>query len=544
MRKKRYWFIILALSVLFIIITYGCTKRKNPERAIMPPEGTVETMWIDAKNLENNAFEDPSNRRIYVYQPPDYSVTKKYPVLYLLHGYGANFYYYDKIHNIAKIADKLIARKEIPPMLIVMPDGWNKYGGSYYTNSEVFLPGGAHSDFGGRYEDYIAKELRSFIDSLLPVNGKLKETSKSEDTIFYKANRAIGGYDMGGYGALKIAMKYPRLFGSVSAMSPYPVYFTKGERDTSINGLSLYTVPQGIVNTIFGENNFQPGDTAAYYSMGDLIDQLSEERLFFLMPHTSRLFAMASAFSPHPKVRSWVSSLAATFFLGMYEGAEGIDLPMDPDGKTMWFVWKFLWRDHDLKVILDNLLDQDINPFEETDLYLDCSTQDQFALTQTQAFQVFLNQKGVGHLYYEYSGYDDFFAGSDNFLYSRLEEVLRFHSKKFPKPENRSPKIDPIGPQDVFVDSTLDIRITARDPDNDLLVLTGEFLTFEPDTGGSEPVEEWPSNAAFFDSGNGIASFSFTPDSTQIGKFRVKFKVSDGKLWDEETISVTVEEEQ
>lgn len=540
MRRFWYWFIILALSVLFIIITFGCSKRKNPERAIISPKGEVMTMWINSNNLENNAYGDPSGRIFYIYFPPNCGEGgRRYPILYLLHGYGEGFYYYDQMHNIAKIADRLIARKEIQPMLIVMPDGSNRFGGSYYTNSEVF--GG--KDFGGRYENYIAKELRSFIDSslLAYVDGKLKPTSTLEDTIYYKTHRAISGYDMGGYGALKIAMKYPKLFGSVSAMSAYPLYFTLGEKDTLVDGLSIYTVPQEFVNTIFEENNFQAGNTAAYYSMFDSL----EEKGIFKMPHTARLFAMASAFSPHPDVIPAQPETVSTFFKRNFEGALGIDLPMDAFGNTMFFAWNFLWRKHDLKVLLDSLFEyQNKNPFEETKLYLDCGNKDQFALAQARAFHSFLNEKGVEHLYYEYSGYGDFFAGSDNFLYDRLEKVLKFHSEIFPKPENTRPPdiIKPDKPQEVVVGESLYVEVKATDIDGDSLVLAVEFLSFNGVPIVEDPLED-STNATFEDFGNGEGLLIFVPKSEQIGTFRVKFRAFDGELWSDRVISIRVKEE-
>lgn len=539
MRRVWYWFIILALFVLFIIITFGCSKRKNPERAIISPKGEVMTMWINSDNLDNNAYEDPSARKIYVYQPPDYEPPKKYPILYLLHGYGEGFYYYDQMHNIAKIADRLIARKEIQPMLIVMPDGSNRFGGSYYTNSEVF--GG--KDFGGRYEDYIAKELRSFIDDLPFVKGKLKDESPVEDTIFYMTNRAIGGYDMGGYGALKLAMKYPDFFGSVSAMSPYPVYFTKGEEPDTIDGLSLFKVPQEWVNTIFfEENEFDSlGDNSSYYYMFERL----QEKGIFEMPHTARLFAMASAFSPHPDVIPAQPETVSTFFKRRFEGALGIDLPMDAFGNTMFFAWNFLWRKHDLKVLLDSLFEyQNKNPFEETKLYLDCGNQDQFALAQARAFHSFLNEKGVEHLYYEYSGYGDFFAGSDNFLYDRLEKVLKFHSGNFPKPENTRPPdiIKPDKPQEVVVGESLYVEVKATDIDGDSLVLAVEFLSFNGVPIVEDPLED-STNATFEDFGNGEGLLIFVPKSEQIGTFRVKFRAFDGELWSDRVISIRVKEE-
>jgi S-formylglutathione hydrolase FrmB len=82
-------------------------------------------------------------------------------------------------------------------MIIVMPDGSNRYGGSIYTNSITT----------GNWEDYIVREMVAFID-------------KNYRTLARAESRGIAGHSMGGYGALKLAMKHPDVFGSVFGSSP------------------------------------------------------------------------------------------------------------------------------------------------------------------------------------------------------------------------------------------------------------------------------------------------------------------------------------
>lgn len=81
-------------------------------------------------------------------------------------------------------------------MIIVLPDGSNRYGGSMYTNSVTT----------GNWEDYIVREMVAYVD-------------KNYRTIARSEGRGIAGMSMGGYGALKIAMKHPDVFGTVYGIS-------------------------------------------------------------------------------------------------------------------------------------------------------------------------------------------------------------------------------------------------------------------------------------------------------------------------------------
>jgi enterochelin esterase-like enzyme len=154
-------------------------------------------------SLETNLVGDSPTRKIIVYLPPGYERQKKmrYPVVYLLHGFNG-FGVGNKVwvrengnFNIETIS-RLITEKKINPMIVVMPDGSNRYGGSIYTNSITT----------GNWEDYIVRELVAFID-------------KNYRTLALAESRGIAGHSMGGYGALKIAMKHPDVFGAVYGTS-------------------------------------------------------------------------------------------------------------------------------------------------------------------------------------------------------------------------------------------------------------------------------------------------------------------------------------
>ncbi len=90
---------------------------------------------------------------------------------------------------------------------------------------------------------------------------------------------------------------------------------------------------------------------------------------------------------------------------------------------------------------------------------------------------------------------------------------------------NSAPLWDNIGNKTVSEEGNLSFRVHATDPNGDSLILHGENL---------------PSNASFYDSGNGAGSFVFNPDTTQAGVYNVDFIASDGAKADTETVEITV----
>jgi enterochelin esterase-like enzyme len=129
-----------------------------------------------------------------VYLPPDYSTsTRRYPVVYLLHGYTDDESGWIQFGEVNMAADRAIADRVIPPMIIVMPDG----GVSWYIN-----------DIAGkvRYEDMFVKELIPFIDA----NYRTRPAREF---------RGIAGLSMGGWGTLVHSLRHPELFAACAAFS-------------------------------------------------------------------------------------------------------------------------------------------------------------------------------------------------------------------------------------------------------------------------------------------------------------------------------------
>lgn len=164
-------------------------------------EGTVATFTINAKTLQNKGGENP-NRKVSVYLPPGYaSTTKRYPVIYYMHGFMGT----DSISSPMKmILDRGISQQKIRPFLLVIASHYTVYEGSFYSNSSLT----------GNWTDFAAKELVDYVD-------------RNFRTLAARNSRGIAGHSMGGYGAIKTGMLYPDVFSSVYALSPGLLAFVK-----------------------------------------------------------------------------------------------------------------------------------------------------------------------------------------------------------------------------------------------------------------------------------------------------------------------------
>ncbi|WP_192823321.1 alpha/beta hydrolase family protein [Rufibacter sp. LB8] len=129
-----------------------------------------------------------------IYLPAGYATApERFPVLYLLHGYGGDETDWALKGDVQAQADSMIQAGQIPAMVIVMPDA----GGTYYINSH---------DGRVRYEDFFITEFLPFID----------KTYKTKAT---QASRAVAGLSMGGFGSLQYAIRYPHLFSVAAPLS-------------------------------------------------------------------------------------------------------------------------------------------------------------------------------------------------------------------------------------------------------------------------------------------------------------------------------------
>ena len=133
--------------------------------------------------------------RYGVYLPPSYasSPAKKYPVLYFLHGLFEDETNWSTRGQTDQLMNRMIADGKIGEFIVAIPFG----GTSFYTNTR---------DGNEKWEDAIINEFVPLIESTYRVDAS-------------RTKRGISGTSMGGYGALKLAMKHPDLFGSASAHS-------------------------------------------------------------------------------------------------------------------------------------------------------------------------------------------------------------------------------------------------------------------------------------------------------------------------------------
>jgi S-formylglutathione hydrolase len=174
---------------------------------ITGPPGLMIDRVIYSPSVEGNLLGDSPNRKVTIYLPPGYdSSDKHYPVIYLLHGYKGNnkLWFgtgYAKV-NLEPIMNDLINDKIIEPMILVSPDSYNRFGGSWYINSVS----------SGNWEDFIWQDVVQFVDTHFR-------------TIAKAGSRGIAGHSMGGYGAMMITMKHPDIFGAVYGLSSSNLVF-------------------------------------------------------------------------------------------------------------------------------------------------------------------------------------------------------------------------------------------------------------------------------------------------------------------------------
>lgn len=158
----------------------------------------VEHIKVHAASLEGNLEGEAVDRDVIVFLPPSYSKDKHrhYPVVYALHGYSIGAEQWTHEIHVPQTIEGAFALGA-KQMIVVLPDSKTVYGGSMYSRSQT----------AGDFEEFIAHGLISYIDA-------------HYRTIPNRESRGLVGHSMGGYGALRIGMKYPNVFGSLYVMSP------------------------------------------------------------------------------------------------------------------------------------------------------------------------------------------------------------------------------------------------------------------------------------------------------------------------------------
>jgi enterochelin esterase-like enzyme len=133
----------------------------------------------------------------HVYAPEVYQREKeqRFPVLYWLHGTGGGL---GGIAPVSAWFDAAIRDGKMPPVLVVFPNG---LATSMWCDSK---------DGAVPMETIVVKELVPHVDATFR-------------TIAKREGRIIEGFSMGGYGAARLGLKFPEIFGAVSCLAGGPL---------------------------------------------------------------------------------------------------------------------------------------------------------------------------------------------------------------------------------------------------------------------------------------------------------------------------------
>jgi S-formylglutathione hydrolase FrmB len=170
----------------------------SPALAQPAADVTVEQITIHSPALEGNLEGNSPDRSVTVYLPPSYSRerNRRYPVVYGLHGYTINNEIWAREIRANETLGGAFAAGA-PEMIVVLPSAQTLHNGSMYSSSITI----------GDWESFIARDLVAYIDA-------------HYRTIADRDSRGLVGHSMGGYGAIRIGLKRPDVFGALYIMSP------------------------------------------------------------------------------------------------------------------------------------------------------------------------------------------------------------------------------------------------------------------------------------------------------------------------------------
>lgn len=178
---------ILVTVCLLSFMLCGCTENAKIKKTFRSQDN-IDQLIVVSPELKKCADESPL-KTLYVYLPKNYDSSKKrYPVIYYLHGYMDDS---TQMFSFNKALDQAVKDGTIGEFILVSIDGKNRFLGGFYTDSPV----------SGNYESYIIKDIVPLIDS-------------HYRTIPDRNSRGIFGYSMGGFGAIRLSLRNPDIFGA------------------------------------------------------------------------------------------------------------------------------------------------------------------------------------------------------------------------------------------------------------------------------------------------------------------------------------------
>jgi S-formylglutathione hydrolase FrmB len=190
------WLVSLVLNLLLgmplaVGSQDGSRRIEEPENQTLPGNSRIEF-----KSFYSPALGRDSKYSVFLPASYEDGTSRKYPVVYFLHGLWNDHtsWTVERYGGIPAHIEELQKSGAIPEFIMINPNGENSFYTDYLDGSQNF-------------EQMIVKDLIEYVERTYRVIPDRKD-------------RSIGGVSMGGYGALKIAMKHPELFASAMGFSP------------------------------------------------------------------------------------------------------------------------------------------------------------------------------------------------------------------------------------------------------------------------------------------------------------------------------------
>ena len=220
------------------------------------PHGQVREVYFHSPSTN-------SQRRAFVYTPPDYDsdTSKKYPVLYLQHGWGENEYGWSVQGYAGLIMDNLIAEQKAKPFLIVM---------TYGMTNEVQM---------GQLQNFDIKDFEKLlVDELVPyVDGQFR-------TLSDQPNRAMAGLSMGSMETKQITLRNLDKFSHIGLFSGATINKEDAEKAEGFRDKVQ------LVFVSYGSKEVQGGQTRRGGNPADSVEQLKGIGInsqYYLSPETA-----------------------------------------------------------------------------------------------------------------------------------------------------------------------------------------------------------------------------------------------------------------
>jgi len=179
----------------------------------------TERVAIMAPSLVGSVLSNAPEQPALVLLPPSYAASgRAYPVIYFLAGFTTDVTEFIDGEiaglDLRRLMAEHGAKRPEAEAIVVVVNGRNALGGSFYVNSPVT----------GRWEDHVVADVVPWVDA-------------HYRTVQGRDGRLLAGEGMGGFGALHVAMRHPDLFGAVYAVG------LEAFDETGLDDLEMATRP-------------------------------------------------------------------------------------------------------------------------------------------------------------------------------------------------------------------------------------------------------------------------------------------------------------